>query len=92
MLKSFNGKICLIAATILLAASVSKASAQEARHFRFAYDQPKGTGYGIAGDLFADKIKELSKGKTFAKTAAKSGALKARKQAIAIALSEKRKS
>jgi tripartite ATP-independent transporter DctP family solute receptor len=35
---------------------------QEARHFRFAYDQPKTTGYGIAGDIFADKLKELSKG------------------------------
>jgi tripartite ATP-independent transporter DctP family solute receptor len=36
--------------------------AQEAKHYRFAYDQPKTTGYGIAGDLFADKLKELSKG------------------------------
>ena len=35
---------------------------QEARHFRFAYDQPRATGYGIAGDIFADKLKELSKG------------------------------
>ena len=35
---------------------------QEVRHFRFAYDQPKATGYGLAGDIFADKLKELSKG------------------------------
>ena len=28
----------------------------------FAYDQPRSTGYGIAGDIFADKLKELSKG------------------------------
>jgi len=35
---------------------------QEVRHFRFAYDQPKATGYGVAGDIFADKLKELSKG------------------------------
>jgi tripartite ATP-independent transporter DctP family solute receptor len=62
MLKILNGMVCLGAAAILLAASVSDAAAQEVRHFRFAYDQPKGTGYGIAGDLFADKIKELSKG------------------------------
>ena len=38
------------------------AGAQEAKHFRFAYDQPRNTGYSIAGDLFAEKLKELSKG------------------------------
>ncbi len=32
------------------------------KHYRFAYDQPKTTGYGILGDIFADKLKELSKG------------------------------
>jgi len=32
------------------------------KHYRFAYDQPRNTGYSIAGDLFADKLKELSKG------------------------------
>src|SRR6202165_2598013 len=36
--------------------------AQEAKHSRFAYDQPRNTGYSVAGDLFADKLKELSKG------------------------------
>jgi tripartite ATP-independent transporter DctP family solute receptor len=46
-------------AMMLFAAS---ASAQEVRHYRFAYDQPRNTGYSIAGDLFADKLKELSKG------------------------------
>jgi len=38
------------------------ANAQEARHYRFAYDQPKTTGYGILGDIFAEKLKTLSKG------------------------------
>src|SRR5213079_3031880 len=38
------------------------APAQEAKHYRFAYDQPKTTGYGILGDIFSDKLKELSKG------------------------------
>ena len=47
------------AATMMVCAS---ASAQEVKHFRFAYDQPRNTGYSIAGDLFADKLKELSKG------------------------------
>ena len=46
-------------ALVLLTAS---AEAQEARHYRFAYDQPKTTGYGILGDIFADKLKTLSKG------------------------------
>ena len=45
----------------MLAASAG-AGAQEAKHYRFAYDQPRSTGYSIAGDLFADKLKELSKG------------------------------
>src|ERR1700716_1588125 len=47
------------ASAILMTAS---ASAQEAKHYRFAYDQPKTTGYGILGDIFADKLKALSKG------------------------------
>jgi tripartite ATP-independent transporter DctP family solute receptor len=47
------------AAALLLAAS---ASAQDVKHYRFAYDQPRNTGYSVAGDLFADKLKELSKG------------------------------
>src|ERR1700676_2790191 len=38
------------------------ADAQEVTHYRFAYDQPKTTGYGIVGDIFADKLKALSKG------------------------------
>jgi len=37
-------------------------SAQEVKHYRFAYDQPKTTGYGILGDIFSDRLKELSKG------------------------------
>src|ERR1700692_2626406 len=38
------------------------ASAQEVKHYRFAYDQPRNTGYSVAGDMFADRLKELSKG------------------------------
>jgi tripartite ATP-independent transporter DctP family solute receptor len=49
----------VIAAAMLFAAS---AGAQEVKHYRFAYDQPRNTGYSIAGDLFAEKLKELSKG------------------------------
>src|SRR4030081_2002329 len=49
----------IVAASMLFAVG---ASAQEVKHYRFAYDQPKTTGYGILGDIFADKLKELSKG------------------------------
>src|SRR3982074_1079197 len=38
------------------------AGAQDVKHYRFAYDQPKTTGYGIVGDVFSEKLKELSKG------------------------------
>jgi tripartite ATP-independent transporter DctP family solute receptor len=53
-----------IAATIVASAALvaQSAGAQEVKHYRFAYDQPKTTGYGIVGDIFADKLKELSKG------------------------------
>src|SRR5256886_11854828 len=47
------------ASVIMMTAS---APAQEAKHYRFAYDQPKTTGYGILGDIFSDKLKEVSKG------------------------------
>src|ERR1700742_3533429 len=50
----------LLAATVVIV--TSGADAQEVKHYRFAYDQPRNTGYSIAGDLFADKLKELSKG------------------------------
>ncbi|MGH6752636.1 MAG: TRAP transporter substrate-binding protein DctP, partial [Bradyrhizobium sp.] len=56
------GKIigsAIVAAALTLAAT---ASAQDVKRYRFAYDQPRNTGYSIAGDLFADKLKELSKG------------------------------
>src|SRR5437588_295254 len=36
--------------------------AAPARHFPFGYDQPHTTAYGYAADVFAAKLKELSKG------------------------------
>ncbi|MGB8037660.1 MAG: hypothetical protein WCF39_06305, partial [Pseudolabrys sp.] len=59
---SIRKTACGIALAALVTAWVSTAMAQDVKHYRFAYDQPKTTGYGIAGDLFADKLKELSKG------------------------------
>ncbi len=53
-------------ATALFGAGISllayNAKAADARHFSFAYDQPHTTGYGIAADIFMNKIAELSKG------------------------------
>src|ERR1700735_5168853 len=50
---------------VLLAAAVTAisvgAKAQE-KHYRVAFDQPNTTGYGVVGDIFANKMKELSKG------------------------------
>src|ERR1700747_3212346 len=48
------------AATAIAAPHVARTP--EGKHYRFAYDQPKPTGYGILGDIFANKLKELSKG------------------------------
>jgi TRAP-type transport system periplasmic protein len=55
--KAIGGLIAAIAISF-----AATANAQEVKHYRFAYDQPRNTGYSIAGDLFANKLKELSKG------------------------------
>src|SRR3954462_10889782 len=49
----------IAAVSVMLTAG---AGAQEVKHYRFAYDQPKITGYGILGDIFSDRLKALSKG------------------------------
>jgi TRAP-type transport system periplasmic protein len=55
-------RLALIPAVALFVLAGATAQAQQPRNFRFAYDQPKNTGYGIVGDVFAEKLKELSKG------------------------------
>jgi tripartite ATP-independent transporter DctP family solute receptor len=53
----------VLSAAILVAGVAAAASAQaQTKHFKFAYDQPNTTGYGIVGNVFNDKLKELSKG------------------------------
>jgi tripartite ATP-independent transporter DctP family solute receptor len=47
-----------LAAAVALAGPASAAE----RHFSFGYDQPHTTAYGYAADVFAAKLKELSKG------------------------------
>src|SRR5262245_17029112 len=58
----FHARILRAALAVTALVLASGASAQGVKHFRFAYDQPRNTGYSIAGDLFSDKLKELSKG------------------------------
>jgi tripartite ATP-independent transporter DctP family solute receptor len=50
----------VVTASVMMIAAT--ATAQEVKHYRFAYDQPKTTGYGILGDIFSEKLKALSKG------------------------------
>src|SRR5450755_3178725 len=52
----------ILGAVVAASAIAASAGAQEVKHYRFAYDQPKTTGYGILGDVFSDKLKALSKG------------------------------
>src|SRR6202166_4799682 len=49
-------------AAVLAALAPHGATAAEARHFSFAYDQPHTTGYGVAADIFDKKLAELSHG------------------------------
>jgi tripartite ATP-independent transporter DctP family solute receptor len=57
------GLVRLAAGALTAALLIStSAMAQQPRHFRFAYDQPKNTGYGLVADIFSDKLKALSKG------------------------------
>jgi tripartite ATP-independent transporter DctP family solute receptor len=48
-----------VAVAMLFAAS---ANAQDVKHYRFAHDQQLNSGYSAAYDIFAAKLKELSKG------------------------------
>ena len=57
--KVFAAALCLATA----AAVAPNANAQDVKHYRFAHDQQLNSGYSIAYDLFAAKLKELSGGK-----------------------------
>ena len=58
---SLRGVACALFLTAGLSFAATGAHAQ-AKHYKFAYDQPNTTGYGIVGNVFSDKLKELSKG------------------------------
>jgi tripartite ATP-independent transporter DctP family solute receptor len=49
-------------AVATLALTVPGDANAQTRKFTFGYDQPHGTAYGIAGDMFNAKLMELSKG------------------------------
>jgi len=53
--------VCALAAAASFALAAGSVGAAE-RHFTFGYDQPHTTAYGYTGDVFAAKLKELSKG------------------------------
>src|SRR5664279_5698949 len=58
-----RGRLC--AAIIAFVTGVlpgMAARADSARHFSFAYDQPHSTGYGVAADIFNNKLLEMSHG------------------------------
>ncbi len=55
-------KVFLCLGLLSTATLFTSANAQEVKHFSFGYDQPHTTGYGVAGDIFAAKLSELSKG------------------------------
>jgi TRAP-type transport system periplasmic protein len=62
MKRHFGHWLTTTAAAIALIGLLTPNDAQAQRRFRFAYDQPKATGYGVAGDIFGNKLNELSKG------------------------------
>ena len=61
MTKAYFTRSAAVLAACLSFAVTVEAQAQ-AKHYKFAYDQPATTGFGVAGTIFSDKLKELSKG------------------------------
>jgi tripartite ATP-independent transporter DctP family solute receptor len=61
MTKAYFARAAAMLAACLSFAVGAEAQAQT-KHYKFAYDQPASTGYGIVGSIFSDKLKELSKG------------------------------
>jgi tripartite ATP-independent transporter DctP family solute receptor len=60
--ETVNNPAKIIGGLLVAAATTFAASAQEAKHYRFAHDQQLNTGYSVADDMFSAKLKELSKG------------------------------
>jgi len=58
-----TGRTLLAALALGTAVFALPTDAGAQRKFTFGYDQPKSTAYGIAGDIFDAKLKEVSGGK-----------------------------
>jgi len=56
------GRILAAGLAAAVLAFAGGASAQDAKHYRFAHDQQLNTGYSVAYDLLSARVKELSKG------------------------------
>ena len=66
MQKVFAGRsrrsvLTAVASVVAFGGFMSNAALAQTK-YRFAYDQPKPTGYGVAGDIFNAKLAEVSKG------------------------------
>jgi TRAP-type C4-dicarboxylate transport system substrate-binding protein len=57
---ALSSRAAILGLTAALVATQALAAGE--RHFSFGYDQPHTTGYGIAADMFAAKLSDLSKG------------------------------
>jgi tripartite ATP-independent transporter DctP family solute receptor len=62
MTKAYNVRAATVAAAFAACLSLTAGAQAQTRHFKFGYDQPHTTGYGIVGDIFNAKLKEVSKG------------------------------
>ena len=62
MSKALLRRLALVATTVSAATLIAGSAHAQAKHYKLAYDQPAGSGYGVGGTIFADKLKELSKG------------------------------
>jgi tripartite ATP-independent transporter DctP family solute receptor len=62
MFRNIARRLALATAVVSAAALIAGDAGAQAKHYKLAFDQPMGTGYGLGGQLFADKLKDLSKG------------------------------
>jgi tripartite ATP-independent transporter DctP family solute receptor len=62
MTKAYNRRVFTTAVALAAGLSFAAGAQAQSKHYKFAYDQPQSTGFGVAGNIFSDKLKELSKG------------------------------
>ncbi|HEU5096209.1 MAG TPA: TRAP transporter substrate-binding protein [Reyranella sp.] len=63
MAKALSRRMALASSVACVALSMAGQASAQNRKFSFAYDQPTTTAYGIAGNIFDAKLKELSGGR-----------------------------